>query len=187
MDVPTLVASEDLKKARSVKGTLAPKSLLYYPTHIPRLADVDWAAAVKDSLKFTSGMMLYTPLPIIGVWGIRTVAKVLRKLPTKDPRWVKLYIGHMVRMQEEIGTGGAGFRFLFASFLQEAAGQLAKPGLAESAVLLTEAGDQWRQFGLSAAKMCKDRLPLDLNALADQLLVIADLEKKAYKHMRKQA
>ena len=187
MDVATVVPAADLKKARSVKGTLAPKSLLYYPTHIPKPEDVDWAKAVKDSLKFTSGMMLYTPLPIIGVWGIRTVAKVLRKLPTKDLRWVKLYIGHMVRMQEEIGTGGAGFRFLFASFLQEAAAQLNKPGLAESAVLLTEAGDQWRQFGLSAAKMCKDRLPMDLNALADQLLVIADLEKKAFKHMRAQA
>jgi hypothetical protein len=187
MDVATVVPAEDLKKARSVKGTLAPKSLLYYPTFVPKPGDVDWARAVRDSLKFTSGMMLYTPLPIIGVWGIRTVAKVLRKLPTKDLRWVKLYIGHMVRMQEEIGTGGAGFRFLFASFLQEAAAQLNKPGLAESAVLLTEAGDQWRQFGLSAAKMCKDRLPLDLNALADQLLVIADLEKKAFKHMRAQA
>jgi len=28
---------------------------------------------------------------------------------------------------------------------------------------------------------------LDLNALADQLLVIAELEKKAFKHMRAQA
>lgn len=187
MDVPTSIAAADLKKARSAKGTLAPRNLLYYPTTVPAAGAVDWGRAVRGALRATSGMMLYTPLPLIGVWGIRTVARTLRRLPTKDARWAKLYIGHMVRMQEEIGTGGGGFRFIFASFLQEASTLLDKPGLAESAALFTRAGDQWRQFGLAAAKMCKDRLPLDPGALADQLLVIADMEKQAYRHMRAQA
>lgn len=187
MDVPTTIPAPDLKKARSVKGTLAPKSLLYYPTRVPRPGEVDWARAVKDSLRFTSGMMLYTPLPLIGVWGIRTVARRLRHLPTRDPRWLKLYLGHMVRMQEEIGTGGAGFRFLFASFLQEAADLLKKPGLDDAAAELTAAGDRWRHFGLSAAKMCKERQPLDLNDLSDQLLAIADAEKRAYRTLRRVA
>jgi hypothetical protein len=187
IDVPTTCPAADLRKARSVKGTLAPKSLLYYPEWVPDPASIDWAAAVRDSLRFTSGMMLHTPVPLIGVWGIRTVAKKVRGLPTRDLRRLKLYLGHMVRMQEEIGTGGGGFRFLFASFLQEAAGLLKKPGLADAGAELTAAGDLWRQFGLSAAKMVKERQALDLGLLADQLLGIADAEKQAYKTMRRVA
>lgn len=185
VDVIATCTAESLKKARFAKGTLAPKGLLYYPTQVPQ--QPDYAKAVKASLGFTTGMMLYTPLPLIGVWGMRTVARRLRGLPTGDKRWLKLYIGHMVRMQEEIGTGGAGFRFLFASFLQEAADKLNKPALAESAQALMAAGDQWRVFGLMAAKMCKDRLPLDLGALADQMLLIAGMEKKVYQDLRRQA
>ena len=30
------------------------------------------------------------------------------------------FLGNIVRMQEEIGTGGGGFRFMYAAFLQEA-------------------------------------------------------------------
>ena len=31
-----------------------------------------------------------------------------------------LYLAQLVRMQEEIGTGGGGFRYIYAAFLQEA-------------------------------------------------------------------
>jgi hypothetical protein len=90
----------------------------------------------------------------------------------------------MVRMQEEIGTGGAGFRFMYASFLQESSKLLGKPALQACAVKLTAAGDQWRSFALSAAKMCKDRMPMDYGALSQQLLRCADLEAEAYKELR---
>jgi hypothetical protein len=30
------------------------------------------------------------------------------------------YLGQLIRMQEEIGTGGGGFRFIYGAFLQEA-------------------------------------------------------------------
>jgi hypothetical protein len=186
MDIPTSISAADLKKARSAKGTLAPKSLLYYPVHVPKPEDVDWGRAIREALRFTTGMMLYTPFPLVGIWGIRTAARALRKLPMADQHRVKLHIGHMVRMQEEIGTGGGGFRFIFAGFLQEAASLLGKPGLSESAEKITAAGDHWRQFGLAAAKMCKDRQPLDLDFLADRMLEIADLEKAAYRQLRAQ-
>lgn len=184
MDIPTTISAEDLKKARSAKGTLAPKNLLYYPERVPSPGEVDWHKAVHSSLKFTAGMMLYTPIPLIGVRGIRMAARAVRKLPTRDLRYVRLYLGHMVRMQEEIGTGGAGFRFMFACFLQEAARRLGEPELEQCGKELTAAGDQWRQFGLEAAKMCKDRLPLDTRALSERLMAIADTEKKVFRGMR---
>ena len=74
-------------------------------------------------------------------------------------------------MQEEIGTGGAGFRFIYASFLQELGQKTKNDTLIESAKLMTEAGDEWRNFALNAAKMAKGREPLDaqkLNTIANQ-------------------
>ncbi len=87
-------------------------------------------------------------------------------------------------MQEEIGTGGAGFRFIYAYFLQEAAVVLDKPGLKGLAARLTDTGDEWRRFALHAAKMCKDRMPMDHKLLADQLLRCADQEEAIYRDLR---
>jgi hypothetical protein len=74
--------------------------------------------------------MLDAPLPIIGVRGIRWLAKAIEKLDTGSGAATKMFIGQVVRMQEEIGTGGGGFRFIYASFLQEAADLLARPAWA---------------------------------------------------------
>jgi hypothetical protein len=184
MDTIVECDAESLKKARFVKGALSPKGLLYYPLSIPK--SFDYPKAIRSAIKFNTGMMLNTPIPTIGVRGIRSVSKKLRNLDAAKLKYNKLFIGHMVRMQEEIGTGGAGFRFLYASFLQEASKLTDNPGLAESSVALTAAGDEWRRFGLMAAKMCKDRMPMDYGMLADQLLKCADLEEACYKKLRKQ-
>jgi hypothetical protein len=87
-------------------------------------------------------------------------------------------------MQEEIGTGGAGFRFIYAYFLQEAAEVLDKPKLKELATRLTEIGDEWRRFALHAAKMCKGRMDMDYGMLADQLTHCAAEEERLYRELR---
>ena len=62
------------------------------------------------------------PVPIVGVRGMRMLAQQGRAAAARRRRdTARLYIGHIVRMQEEIGTGGAGFRFIYAAFLQELA------------------------------------------------------------------
>ena len=134
-----------------------------------------------------SGMMLHAPLPFVGIRGVRYVANKLRKLPrasAAEQKHARLFIGHMVRMQEEIGTGGAGFRFLHASFLQEAAPLVGKPELVELSNELTRAGDEWRAFALAAAKMCKQREALDPDQLAGRLHRCADLESEVHKKLR---
>ncbi|MGH8278845.1 MAG: BtrH N-terminal domain-containing protein [Gammaproteobacteria bacterium] len=182
IDIRVECDAQALKKARFTRGVLAPKGLLYYPEYIP--SHINLAPAVRKAIRFTTGMMLYTPVPILGVRGIRTVARKLRKLNPQNEHRNKLLLGHIVRMQEEIGTGGAGFRFLYASFLQEAAVLLNKSALAAIADELTMVGDEWRRFALHAAKMCKDRMPLDYALLADQLLLCADGEGKIYRRLR---
>ena len=88
-------------------------------------------------------------------------------------------------MQEEIGTGGAGFRFLYASFLQEAASLTDNASLEGVASLFTETGDEWRRFALDCARMCKGRIAMDYGKLSQQLATIADMEHGAFGALRR--
>lgn len=171
-----------LQKARFTRGVLAPKGRLYYPENIP--AELDLPGAIRKAIKYTTGMMLFKLIPIQGVAGMRLVARKLRKLDPRRVQHNKLLLGHIVRMQEEIGTGGAGFRFLYANFLQEAGELLDKPALIEISRELTDVGDEWRRFALNAAKMCKDRIPMDYGLLADIMTGCADGEERVYRRLR---
>lgn len=172
---------EDLQKARFVKGLFAPKGLLYYPTYVPD--NVDLEPAVIKAIGKTKFQMLKIPLPYLGVSGIQLLARKIRQLHHKqvDARYARLYIGFVIRMQEEIGTGGGGFRFVYASFLQEAGDVLGRPALQEASELMTAAGDAWREFALLGAKFCKKKSNIHLHELADALLVCAKKEKTAYR------
>lgn len=181
---PVRCDSAALQQSRFVKGALAPRGLIYYPERIP--SQINWRKAIRSAILSNTGMMLYTPLPIIGIRGIRKVAAKLRQMEHNgsDEASNKLLIGHMVRMQEEIGTGGAGFRFVYASFLQEAAQILDDPKLEVASRNFTDTGDEWRRFALFAAKMCKGRMALDYGKLATQLEHIADREQAAHQYLR---
>ena len=178
-------APADLKRARFAKGTLAPKGLLYYPLNQPQTPD--WSKALPAALRKTARIMLDTPLPIIGVRGIRRLARAIERLDANNVQHSKMFIGQVVRMQEEIGTGGGGFRFIYASFLQEAAELLARPRLNELSEALIEIGDEWREFALSAARMIRDREPLAPGKLADQLRRIADHEQAFFRDLKRAA
>lgn len=175
-------ASADLQKARFVRGVLAPKGLLYYldgPVNLPDLQPLLRKAIVR-----TCRIMLHTPAPFIGTRGIRFLGNRLAKLVRRnDSEYSRRYVGHVVRMQEEIGTGGAGFRFLYAAFLQEAAQKLGDERLAGQANTLTAIGDSWREFALAAARMNKGRAPLDLPLLQQQLLNLAERETAFFRDL----
>ena len=180
----TVEAQEkDLEKARFVKGVMAPKGLLYYPTYVP--SSVDYEKALPKAIKKVAKGMLKTPVPIAGLKGIRFLAKHIRKLETKDRRYAKLFLGNIVRMQEEIGTGGAGFRYIYASFLQEAAEILKNDTLMESSKMMTEVGDSWREFALLIAKSIRSKKSetIDFEAIAKKLDSIADEEAVVYKKL----
>jgi len=176
MEEPVRCAPADLAKARFARGLLAPKGLLYYPASAPQ--EPAWERAIPAAIKKTARIMLRTPLPFIGTKGITRIARAFGRLPAAtDPQAAKLYIGHLVRMQEEIGTGGGGFRFIYAAFLEEAATLIDSPELAELAAQLVEIGDLWREFALAAARMIRDRDPLDPGRLAALLDAQAAREK----------
>ena len=79
----------------------------------------DLKKAVEAGINDVCKVMLKTPLPLVGVRGIRLLSRQLAKWPDKlGEKKTLLHLGHVVRMQEEIGTGGGGFRFIYAAFLR---------------------------------------------------------------------
>jgi hypothetical protein len=180
---PTRCAARDLSRARFVRGALAPKGLIYYfDGPIPPM---DLAPLLPRAIKKNCFLMLSVPLPFVGCCGIQLLAHKVKRLPAKkDLEYTRRFIGHIVRMQEEIGTGGAGFRFLYAAFLQEAAVLLHNPRLQELSLELTAIGDEWREFALHAARMSKGRSELDLSLLHSLLTDLAAKERVLYKKLR---
>ena len=155
-----------LKKARFAKGALASRGLMYYPEHVPE--GIDHARAIPGAIRVNYRLMAKTPVPFVGLRGIRRLARRVIAL-SKDarrPEELPRLLGHVVRMQEEIGTGGAGFRFIYGAFLRESSRVLGRASLNEASEAMTQAGDTWRLFALRATKMCKGREPMEPELLA---------------------
>ena len=173
---PVRCNQADLQRARFAKGALAPKGKLYYTGQLAQ--QPDWEKVGLKAIRKVCRTMLQPLMPIVGVKGIRTLAKAVGRLPSNgDTRHSLLFIGHIIRMQEEIGTGGAGFRFLFAAFLQELAALIQRPALAAMAEKMLQIGDEWREFALAVAMMVRGRKPLNTQDLAQRLQLLADREK----------
>ena len=184
MEHVTELTSEELEKVRFAKGAFAPKGHMYYPVSVP--SEVDLKSAIIKGIKNTCNNML-APVPIVGVRGMRLVAGQIRKWPIKHgtPK-ANHYLAQMVRMQEEIGTGGGGFRFIYAAFLQEAAEILNNPELRKLSLEMTTIGDLWRDFAVDASRIYKKRssLPDAYNNIADKLLDISNREEVFFKKLK---
>jgi hypothetical protein len=186
METPEWITEEDLKMVRYAKGTIKPKGKMYFITRVPDHINIE--KAIPKAIKSTSRQMVVWPGPIVGVSAIRMLAKHVRKWGEKlPPRKAAKYLGSVVRMQEEIGTGGAGFRFLYAAFLQESGELLNNQTLLDAAVDMTDIGDRWRDFAVAAARVCKSR-PVEgesYDSVADMLMKLADREEKLFKTLNK--
>ncbi|HRK63193.1 MAG TPA: BtrH N-terminal domain-containing protein [Terricaulis sp.] len=172
-----------LNRARFAKGDMQAKGLLYYPEHLP--SEIDYESVIKKAIRWNYKTM-NGPVPIAGIRGIRFLGRNIVKV-SKQPdaeKYLPLYLGHIVRMQEEIGTGGAGFRFLYASFLQESGKLLNNPAMIDASKAFTDAGDEWRRFALNATKMCRGRAKMDVHALEAQLNHVADREQAMWAQLR---
>ncbi|GAA3778230.1 BtrH N-terminal domain-containing protein [Corallibacter vietnamensis] len=185
METVTTLTDKQLEKVRFAKGAFAPKGHMYYPIDFPK--ELQLEKAIIKGIKQTCRDML-APIPIVGVKGIRKVAKLIRKWPKKKGNKVaNHYLGQVVRMQEEIGTGGGGFRYIFAAFLQESSKILNNPRLSELSNEMTNIGDLWRDFALDASRIYKNRSAKEdaYNNVASQLETIADKEEIFFKKLKK--
>lgn len=185
LDYTVSLSAEELEKVRFAKGALAPKGHMYYPSTVP--TEIDLTIPIKKAIKKTCNDML-APIPIIGVRGMRMVAKDIVKWHKKlGVVKANHNLANMVRMQEEIGTGGGGFRFLYAAFLQEAGEYLQNEELKKLSNEMVGIGDLWRDFALEASRVVKKRSNTEnvYQVMSNKLLELADKEEAFYKKLKK--
>jgi len=185
MESVSRLTEKELEKVRFAKGAFAPKGHIYYPVDFPK--ELDLKKAIIKGIKHTCKDML-APIPIVGVRGMRFTAKKIRKWPkTEGVKKANHYLGQIVRMQEEIGTGGGGFRYIFAAFLQEASVVLDNIQLYDLSKEMTVIGDTWRDFAVDASRIYKNRSAKNdaYNDIANQLDKIADMEEVFFKKLKK--
>ena len=93
---------------------------------------------------------------------------------------------HIVRMQEEIGTGGGGFRFLYAAFLQEAKEyELDNEVLEEASSLIVKSGNTLREFALYCVESSRNIEKFDAKKISEKLLEAAHYEEQAFTLLKK--
>lgn len=188
MENVTTLSSYELERVRFAKGALAPRGQLYYPKEGSVVTDEQVKHAIRTGIKRNIRDMLHIPGPIAGVSGIRFTGKKIKKwrdkLGLKD---AGLYLAQLVRMQEEIGTGGGGFRYIYGAFLQESHAYHPKDELLEISKIFTKAGDMWRNAAVQAAGIYKGRIgsQADFDVMGDMLIEIAGVEKDAFTALSK--
>lgn len=177
--------SDALQRARFAKGALASKGLMYTIESLPDMNKVNMPHLVQQAIRKNAKQML-APLFFVGVKGIGTLAKKIEKLAhsNKSEQYKKLYLGHIVRMQEEIGTGGAGFRYIYAYFLEQAVAICNNPQYQQASEELTAIGDQWRMFASLCVKQCKKPTEDGYKKVADHLRAIAESEERLWRKLK---
>ena len=188
MEDVTTLSREDLTRVRFAQGPLAPKGHIYYPEKVSVItADLIRKGIVKGINRNVRDM-LRIPGNFAGVDGIRHTSNHIRKWRDKlGLKKASLYLGQIVRMQEEIGTGGGGFRFLYGAFLEEAAAYLQDERVSVISEDFTKAGDMWRASAIKMAGIYKGRLTeqKDFEEVADMLIDIRGVEKDAFQKLSK--
>ena len=181
-----LISYDDLLRVRYAKGAFAPQGKMYWINKIDKTLDLK--PAVIMGIKKTVYEMIGIPFPLIGVKGLRWMARDLKKWPKKHGNdKASFYLGQILRMAEDFGTGGAGFRYIFGAFLKEA-GELFNnhETLLEASDMMGKTANKWREFTYIGARNCKNRSKPeeDYGMLSAKLLEIADGEEKVYQKLK---
>lgn len=181
------IAASSLEKGRFAGGHMAPQGFLFYPTNIPKEFNFD--KAIKKGIQKACFNMLKIPIPFLGVKGMRKFSKHLTEWPKLaiDSEDLSHQLSRINILLEDQGTGGAGFRFMYATFLKQASEIINKPSLNDLSKEMMQNGDKWREISLTAARMGKNR-DMGLDKLADLGNLIsqrADFEEAFFKNLSK--
>jgi hypothetical protein len=187
MERPSILSTAELERVRFARGPLAPKGHIYYPAKTIEITGEVIKKAIKSGIRKNVFNMLSIPGPFGGVRGIRFMGKNIKRWRDKlGLETAGAYLAQLVRMQEEIGTGGGGFRYIYAAFLQQADSYLPGNQLDEISTIFTQAGDTWRESAVHAAGIYKGRLgsQADFDMMGDYLAQISEIEKGAFQKLK---
>ena len=183
------IASRDLLRARFAKGTWPPLGKLYWIKSLPK-KDFDMNQLVRKAILKNCHRMIHEPgpVPYVGVNAFKHLGNKIPQFPKiYGEKRAALHLVQLIRMMEEIGTGGAGFRFLYAAFLQEASVITGISELNDFSLRLTDIGDQWRIFASEAGRIYKKRSSenIDYQTIGDRLKAIGKQEELFFIELEK--
>lgn len=179
------LSRDDLIKVRFAKGGTYPlMGQMYWIKSVPPVLP-DLKPLIIKAIHKTCWYMVSQPsfIPYAGANGIDYLSRRIRQWEaTMGKRQAALNLAHLIRMLEEIGTGGAGFRFLYGAFLQEAATKTQIAELNVYSQRITEIGDRWREFAYKASRIYKKRQGehYTYDDLGDLLATIAQEERQFF-------
>lgn len=177
--------ASSLEKGRFAGGTMSPKGFIFHVDRIP--TDIDLAPAVVKGIKKACFNMLKLPVPFIGIKGMRLFAKKINDWPSfaRDTEHLSHEIMKINILLEDQGTGGAGFRFMYATFLQQAAEITGRKHLLDLSGELMKIGDGWREISLFSARIGKNRDlgPERLKELSEMIYDRADVEERFFREL----
>ena len=137
------------------------------------------AEDIREAIADVCVSMLEPPISNFGVKGIRRAV-------TETGRWPTSLDAEALRrtcftvalfIDERGGTGGGIFRYMYARFLDEAAGVASEPRLADLAPALTAIGDRWEAVAATFSTAAAATDPADhLDDATSAMAEIADLE-----------
>ena len=183
------ISKKDLIKVRFAKGGTYPlMGQMYWIKSVPEQLP-DLKPLVLKSIKKACWFMVSQPsfVPYIGANGIVYLSKRIREWEKEmGKRRAALNLAQIIRMLEEIGTGGAGFRFMYGAFLQEAAKITAIDELNVFAERITQIGDLWRDFAYKASRIFKKRQGENYtyDDLGDVLQLIGEQERTFFLELK---
>ena len=183
------ITRKDLIRVRFAKGGTYPLfGQMYWIESVPKKLP-DLAPLIRKIIKRNCWYMTSQPkwLKYFGVNGIYYLSKIIRTWEQKmGKRRAALNLAQIIRMLEEIGTGGAGFRYMYAAFLQQSATITGISELNLFSQQMTEIGDLWRDFAYKAARIFKKRQgeQFTYEELGDILLKIAKLEESFFYELK---
>jgi hypothetical protein len=173
--------------ARFAGGMMAPKGTMFFTQHIPD--NIDLAKPIIKGIKRASFNMTRLPIPFLGVKGIRKFAENLNEWPViaRDTEDLADRIMKINILMEDQGTGGGGFRYMYATFLQQAAAIVNDDRLKSMSKEMMEIGDKWRNISYFAVKMSKNRDlgPDRIKELSKMVYAQADEEQKFFTELYK--
>jgi hypothetical protein len=188
MEQVTILSAEELSRVRFAKGILAPRGHLYHITKTNPVSEELIRKGIARGIERNTRIMLNIPGNVGGVKGILYTSGKIRTWRDKlGVRKAGQYLGQIIRMQEEIGTGGGGFRFIYAAFLEQATKYFKNDALLKVSDEFTRAGDLWRYNAVNMAGVLRGRSTeqKDFDHIADVMIEIHNVEKNAFMELSK--
>ena len=184
------IGALDLLRVRFAKGGTYPlMGQMYWIKSVPEKLP-DMKPLILKSIKKTCRNMTSQPkfIKFAGTNGIIYLSQRIRTWEkTMGKRRAQLNLAQIIRMLEEIGTGGAGFRFIYGAFLQEASEITRIRRFNDYSKRITEIGDLWRDFAYKASRIFKKREgeKYTYDDLGDVLQKIGEMEREFFLDLEK--